>query len=61
MENIIETVQEGGYGEEIEETEAEMENTYEESEETKAEEEDHEEEYDEKEYIREATDIGAWQ
>lgn len=69
VENIIEKVEEGGYGEKIEETggdigrdEGELEEgdeIYREGEEEEPEEEYEEQvEYDEKEYIREAADLG---
>lgn len=61
LENIIEKVEEGGYGEEIEETElvgeAEGERELEEGDEIYK---DEPEEGDEKEYVREAADIGAF-
>lgn len=73
LENIIEKVEEGGYGEEIEETgrdqedEAEIYDNEAEAEAEAEEQDDDEdeiydpnepEEYDEKEYIREAAEIG---
>lgn len=73
LENIIEKVEEGGYGEEIEETGGELEEDDEVYKpEAEAEEDEPEEEYeevegedyeaeevDEKEYVREASEIGS--